>query len=253
MQQNLYEILQVSSSADREIIQVAYEKRKALLEGRADMDAQNELKIVHWAYETLTDQKKRADYDATLSGAGEAATTGAPYTLYYQEVSSTDSARPVVAKWTLIAIFVIAGLIGIKMYFEYLGESRKNDIEEEVVDAIGKGETKRIENEEKTAGVKYDLARQEQLRKQKELEYQANERGKALDMQRQQQEARLDMQRQQMEQQRYRDETAAKRQKELDQQRRLEREQRFYTCYNAAWSRHGGDGAKATADCVAYK
>jgi|GEM_PF-5897981 len=251
MQQSLYEILQVSTNADLDIIQVAFDKRKATLESRADADAQNELKVVQWAYETLADPMKRAAYDATLSAS--AMTAKIAYSKDSQEFSATPYAKHKVGNWLLVTIALISVLVGMKVYLDYRSEAIKSDVAREVVGVVGTNEARRIDNEEMAIGMKYDSARQEEERRQKELEYKAIERERMLDLQRQQQEARLDMQRQQMELQRQREESMMKRQKEQENQRRIEREQRYYSCYNSAWSRFGGDGARADAHCAMYK
>jgi hypothetical protein len=66
MKKTLYDILHVTTKASPELIEVAYQARKAILKDATDHESKNELTFVQQAFEILSDQKQRAKYDQDL-------------------------------------------------------------------------------------------------------------------------------------------------------------------------------------------
>lgn len=255
MSNNLYDVLQVSQNAGVDIIEAAYKLKKSKLERNGDLDSQNELKIALWAYQTLIDLDKRAAYDNQLPKID------VPYISTENHDAPTIQPGIFMDWWSsykvTAIITVVAVLVGANIYFDYRKEAQKNDVLKKAVEGSENNLSKHFDNEKimvtgavsnegKAIDVVSSIAQQEQDRRRTELEYRANAGGQILEMQRQQQEQQLEMQRQ-------RQEALLKNQQQLIEQQRIQREQRYYSCYNAAWDRFQGDGARAAAHCISYK
>lgn len=254
MKKTLYEVLRVSQSADADIIEAAYQLIKRKLEERADSEAQNELKSVQWAYQTLINADKRATYDRQLSG-------DVPNTAMFSNDEMGGQSGGFMDWWgsnkVTAIIAAVALLAGANLYFDYQKEASKTEVLKTIVDNDAKNDGKLID-------VDSSIAQQEQERRRVELEYRNSAAARAIDMQRQQRDQQLEMQRQQRDQQiemqrqqfevqKQRQEASLKSQQQQLEQQRIQREQRYYSCYNAAWDRFQGDGARAAAACLAYK
>lgn len=262
MNTNFYDVLQVGQSAEADIIEAAYQLKKSKLEAKGDPDSHNELKITLWAYQTLINADKRAAYDRQLTKSN--ILNIAPDN--YEETSNQSAGF--MAWWdsykVSAIIALVAVLVGANIYSNYQKDSQKNAVLKTEVERRENNVSKHIDNEtilvsgsvyneRRSIDVVSNIAQQEQDRRRTELEYRANAGGKILEMQRQQQEQQLEMQRQQLEMQRQRQEALLRNQQQQIDQQRIQREQRYYSCYNAAWDRFHGDGAKAEAHCFAYK
>lgn len=92
-----YDVLQVSPSADREIIMAAHSslaQRYHPDKNPGNLDAEKYLKIINRAYEVLSDPVKREGYDAALVGADEIQTSQADATTFTKVTTSAPEAIP---------------------------------------------------------------------------------------------------------------------------------------------------------------
>jgi curved DNA-binding protein CbpA len=236
---NLYETLQVSERAEPALIEAAYRFKLAKLDGKADENSQNELKILQWAYQTLIDNEKRGEYDAKLREKALASVY--PEALYKSDFIEWWGTSKLTG--VLIVTFLI---IGSYMYLDYQKSNAQINAAKMAIQESSKNEGRAIDTSSASSQI-------EQNKLKMELDYRANANEQMLDLEQRRLDQQIELQKQQISMQKERqDQQIAMQQQQLEQQR-IRREQQFYTCYNAAFDRFLGDGVRARATCAAYK
>lgn len=207
MKKSLYDILQVSSSADVEVIQAAHSKLQEKLKNISGADAENERKLLQMASDTLSDADKRRRYDQERSARDpeRPASQPAPATVASPVAYRSEWADTFMEWWSspkMTALVTAAAvLVGLGLYLNYSKEDRKTAVTSEKVSnekiKIEKIDAGRVENERVFIDRVIDTAN-------KEIDYSKDVAHRVLD-QRQQQidhSRRLTEQRMEMERQR---------------------------------------------------
>jgi len=250
---NFYHILEARSVASPEALQALYEeKRKRLEQEREDgnPNVKEQLWALKHAYETLANPAKRAVYDDSLKNKAAQATP-----------TRTVQARPDILSWKMNALLIAllaSGLVGLGLHF---GKSSKKDdhtaqvlkinrtadndatragTERVLVEGTVNNESKVIDRSAELGNRSLNIQQDAENRRRQELEYRANAGARILDMQQQQQSRQLAMQEERSK--------AAQRQSE---ERRVEREKRYWACMNAALDRVSA--AAAGDRCAGYR
>lgn len=145
----LYDVLEVSPSANTDVIQAAYQRIRERFQARAaqgDEDALNQLKLAREAAAVLTHAERRARYDADRRAAQSAATRPRPLTI--EEEESAFRGR---RAW-LIGL-AIAGLLAYGMYVREQAITERTraflDTQRELVNQQQSLEQERIEAAER--------------------------------------------------------------------------------------------------------
>ena len=208
MKKSLYDILQVSSSADVEVIQAAHTKLQEKLKNTAGADAENERKLLQMAYDTLSAAEKRRRYDQERTAgdrerpaASQPVAAGvAPPVSYRSDWADTFMEWWSSPKMTaLVAAAVV--LIGLGLYLNYSKEGKKTAVSSEKVSnekiKIEKIDAGRVENERVFIDRAIDTVN-------KEIDYSKDVAHRVLDQRQQQidQSRRLTEQRMEMERKR---------------------------------------------------
>lgn len=241
MSKNLYETFQVSQNAEPELIEAAYQFKLSKLDGKSDDSSQNERKLLLWAYQTLIDAEKRSQYDKKLREESETPISSYPDAHFRSDFLDWWGTSKLTA--TLMAVFL---LIGAYMFLDYKKTSDQTNTAKIAVQESSKNENRAIDTVA-------EINQREQDKFKMELEYRANATEQALNMAQKRQEQQIELQQQQMAMQKQRQEQQIAMQQQQMEQQRIRREQQFYACYNAAWDRFLGDGARARAACAGYK
>lgn len=157
MKKSLYDILQVSSSADVEVIEAAHSRLQEKLKNTSGADAENERKLLRMAYDTLSDADKRRRYDQERARDPErpAVSQPAPVTVMPPVPYRSEWAGTFMEWWSspkmtaLVAAAVF--LIGLGLYLNYSKEGKKTAVTGEKVSneklKIEKIDAGRVENE----------------------------------------------------------------------------------------------------------
>lgn len=259
MKKTFYDFLQVSKSADQNIIDSAYEILLKKYESKHDQESRNQLQFIRHAYETLSNPEQRRIYDQKLNS--EEYLTKLEVQKYESDFSKTFNAwwKSPKVSWIIIASIT---LIGFSLYTRHMSEKSKvaiiketeftkresnvlnasNDSkhlynEEILVKGLAGNQDNTIREASKIDNRALDIAMQAEERKRIELEYRANADAQRLEMQRHEQDARLELQR--VQQERY-DKNMA--------EQKAERARRFYACLNNALDR-GYGSAQAEGMC----
>lgn len=98
----LYDVLQVSSEASREVIKAAYERLSSSITGN-DPDSENRRKALNEAFITLGNAEKRQRYDQRL-------------TRRMEELITEDASRQSRTKYLLIGGILLACILGYTRY-----------------------------------------------------------------------------------------------------------------------------------------
>ena len=198
MRQSYYDILQVSSRAQYEVISVAYQRLKEDLKFKVQDgsdEARNQLLFVEEAYAVLSNPERRAAYDRSVSiVANQKVGGGAHFEPTYQVAHSGGG----YGKYFLvIALFSVA--FGI---YKFTGQSRTLQITEQRELGVVRNDSYRAESERmqgqgslevqhSVVDKSYDIASREAERRRAETEARKNAADQLLEMQRRQQEARM--------------------------------------------------------------
>lgn len=210
MKRTLYDVLQLSHTAERDVIESAYTKLKAKHQSVHTPESDNELKFIQHAYETLINPEKRKSYDERLA---EEDSFQRHTTTYTNSVSSKAWwESPVVAT----ALFALLVIFGVKLYLGHSEEKEKIQInadsstkhldnEKTLVDGVVNNQSKAIDNSANTsnkilAAAQADAERRrldaDIQRQQAELNRQAalEDAKQRMEQQRQQREQQLNAQ-----------------------------------------------------------
>ena len=259
MKKTLYDFLQVSKSAEPEVIEGAYQRLCQKYESDFSEDSKNQIIYIRHAYEILSKPDERALYDQKLSI--EDATQGKAKLQSSIDASDYQSnAANVFTEWWRTPkvtgiIMAVTVLIGFSLYNNRTHENNKVEIVNKVestkqqandlnarnmskhmdnegtlVEGVIENNRKYIDASANVANRMVDVARQEEDRRRTELEYRANAGTQLLEMQRKEQEARLEMQKKKQ---------ADYAQMRTDQEAR--RQMDYYTCLNAAIDKYGAE------------
>jgi curved DNA-binding protein CbpA len=157
MNKTLYDVLQVSSKADSEVIAAAYARLSAKLDG-------DELKAVKQAYEVIGNGERRAAYDTKLQQQ--------PATPPYARAEYRGRAASVFMEWwqsprMLGMILFIVILAAAALYVSYLRNERRTEVAKEAVtvervkvEATAKTDERRVENETRNADAYNEIVHQ---------------------------------------------------------------------------------------------
>lgn len=240
MKKTLYDVLQVSKIADQEVIEAAYQRLLQKFQSDGSQDAQNQIKFIQHAYNTLRNPEKKVLYDQRLQDQEDPP----------QDPGDLDDAVAwwktskviwiIIATAAIIGFSLFAGRTGVKSKVENIKEpeiskqqesglkaandSRHLDNEAALVKGVVENQSKYIDESANVANRVVDVAQEAESRRRAELEYRANQSAQVIEMQRREQEARFEMQR--------------KQQAAVEDQR-AEREKRHYDCLNKAIATYG--------------
>lgn len=242
MKKSLYDVLQVSKLADRDIIEAAYQRLLQKFQADGSPESQNQIKFIQHAYETLSNPDKKTLYDQKLQDQ-----ENPPQ--YQNGIADTFNVwwKSPKVTWIIIATIALVGFslftghIGVKNKVEIVKESETTkrqanelnatntskhlDNEGALVKGVVENQSKYIEESANVANRVVDVAREAE-------DNRANARAQQLEMQRREQEARLEMQRKQQA-------DSAQRMEE----QRAERERHHYECLNNAMAKYGAQRA----------
>lgn len=208
MKKSLYDVLQVSSSADVEVIEAAHSRLQEKLKNTSGADAENERKLLQMAYDTLSDVDKRRRYDQERSARDPdrpvvrqpVPVSVMPPVPYRSEWAGTFMEWWSSPKMTALVTAAVA-LIGIALYLNYSKEGKKTAVSSDKVSnekiKIEKIDAGRVENERVFIDRAIDTVN-------KEIDYSKDVAHRVLDQRQQQLDhsRRLTEQRMEMERQR---------------------------------------------------
>ncbi|MBK6471936.1 MAG: DnaJ domain-containing protein [Betaproteobacteria bacterium] len=253
MSKNVYEILGVSAAASNELIDHAYRVGVERLEPLADTgdeDAKAKLIVLREAYRAINSPARRARYDSALQ-----ARDAQPVQVADADVVFMRWWEGRKTSWLIAATFLLlAGWIG-QSYFEMKkreeirraelaqqseGERLKIEVAKaraagaaEAEAARARNQAAAIDNSYKIQGRQVDILDSAEARRSRELEYRANFGSAQVEMQQREQAARLQLQR-----------ATEQERRDREEQARIEREKRYYTCLNSAIALYGVDRAQ---------
>ncbi|MEZ0330858.1 MAG: J domain-containing protein [Methylophilaceae bacterium] len=241
MDKTLYTTLHLSKDADGEMIETAYRLKISKLKDRTDDEAKIELQSVKWAYETLSNPKKRAEYDNKLSYQQASAS--------YSYVDSSES-EGLLSQGNLLKLFVMSLILfGIYLYWNHKNEADKNSIVNNAVSGT-------LVNQSRVIDTVSDLGNQEIASRNAQLQAQIDADARRALLIRVQQDSQADYQREQLELQKERqDAQIAQQQNQMDMQKKMldqqraDREKRYYACVNSTI----GTKINSSAACGAYR
>lgn len=247
MKQSLYDLLQVSSKAEADVIDAAYLRLREKLEARSGPDAVNELKFLQMAYETLADPMKRVRYDQELAVASRslavAAATERTVSVARTELPPPEALNTFLEWWSspkmTVLVTAAIALIGLGLYLNYSKEDKRTAVSNQKTSneklKIERVDAGRVENErmlvdrvtnsiDKEIEYSKDLASRSLDMRQEQLEHARRQADQRLDMQRR----AFEQQQESMAQSRQRTEEARRRHEEAQAaaaaQSRLERD-----------------------------
>jgi curved DNA-binding protein CbpA len=241
LDKTLYTALHLSKDADGEMIETAYRLKISKLKDRTDDEAKIELQSVKWAYETLGNPKKRAEYDTKLSYQHSSAS--------YSYVDSSES-EGLLSQGNLVKIFVTSLILfGIYLYWSHKNEADKNNIVNNAVNGT-------LVNQSRAIDTVTDLGNQEIASRNSQLQAQIDAETTRALLIREQQDSQADLQREQLELQKERQEALiAQQQNQMDMQKKMldqqreDREKRYYACVNSTI----GTKINSSAVCSSYR
>jgi len=216
MKKTLYEVLQVSASADADVIEAAYSRIKQKLQASSSPDAQNDLKILQQSFDTLSNPERRAAYDRGLLAREQPndprEATRVPssgnVTQYRSEWAEFASEWWNHSKTTGVIVAAVL-LIAAGLLFNYAKDSRKTDVareqvknEQRKIEATQTTEGRRVENEGalfqgvvdnqgRIIDLSSDIAKRDLDMRQQQQEARLRERAAQLEMQRDAHETRM--------------------------------------------------------------
>jgi len=241
LEKNLYTILHLSEDADGEIVETAYRLKASKLQDRIDDEAKIELQSIKWAYETLSNPKKRAEYDSKLSKQASSVT--------YSYVSTSES-EGLFIQSNLVKLFLMTlVLFGIYLYWDHKKEADKNN-------NVNTAVTGTLMNQSRVIDTVNDLGRQEVDTRNAQLQAQIDAEARRAMLIRDQQDSQAEIQRERLELEKERqDAQIAQQQNQLEiqkkmmDQQRADREKRYYACVNSTI----GTRINSSAACGAYR
>jgi curved DNA-binding protein CbpA len=245
---NLYDVLEVSQTASPSTIDILFGQLTQRLQSEVDAgkpDAKDRLWAVKQAYATLSNPESRLAYDKGL-----------------QTPTAPRQRAPVIAppreglnwKWNVLFLgLLMAGLIGygLKLGRDQTKDSHKVEVlkttrtsdtadtrahtERVLVEGVVKNDATLIDRSAEVANRRIDVARDAEMRRRQQVEYQAAANQQRIDLARERQSRQLAMQEQSADQQRKRAE-----------EQRLAREKQYWACMNAALDKMSSSAASAS-------
>lgn len=168
MKKTLYDVLQVSSKAEPEMIETAFRIRSEKLGDAVDPDAQNELRLVRQAYEILSHPDKRAMYDQSLlSVIVRSRAVAYPDGMEEDEGGGNSS----ILKWGVASVVALTALLIVlnysrdtkKIEVDAQNTSKHLDNEQELVIGTVSNQSKAIDNTTAVSNRIIDLAQEREL------------------------------------------------------------------------------------------